>query len=529
MNRDKVAENAIADDIIVDVLRDSCDLSTLKAYRIPTHELVMALPPECIHTATRTLQEMFEVSHLSAITGQEREEGVELLYHFWDGTGLTLRTTLAPDNLSIASITDLIPGAVFYEREIVEMLHVEFQGHPDPRPLFLPDDWAGTAPMRVENDAIRTPSQQAPPAVQRAADGRLIIPVGPQHPALKEPLSFRLSLEGERIVDSVMRIGYVHRGIERLAQQRSYIQNVHLMERVCGICSHIHTTTYCQGVEILLGLEVPPRAEYLRTLLCELERIHSHMLWLGALAENIGFTTIFMYAWRDREIVLDIMEELSGQRISHAVNIIGGVRIDITSDQQASIMARLADLEEQLTRFLDLVEHEPSFRVRLRHVGYLSAEQIRRDGVVGPMARASGIDVDIRRDVPYAAYDRIPFEVMKDYEGDIWARTVVRLLEAIESLHICRRVLKELPEGPLSVRARRRVPEGEVIVRTEAPRGELLYYIRSDGSDKPARLKIRTPTLTSLITLREQMQDVNVADLPAVLGGMDLCIACADR
>jgi Ni,Fe-hydrogenase III large subunit len=358
---------------------------------------------------------------------------------------------------------------------------------------------------------------------------RMTIPIGPQHPALKEPLSFLLTVEGERVVESILRMGYVHRGLERICQNRSYVQNVHVVERVCGICSHIHTTTYCQGVEVLLGLQVPLRALYLRTLLCELERIHSHLLWLGVLAENVGFTTIFMYAWRDREIVLDIMEELSGGRVAHAVNVIGGVRIDVDEAQVDSILARLDELEQQIETLLGVIQHERTFRARTRSVGHLPVEQVRRYCVVGPTARASGVDVDLRRDAPYAAYDQLNFRVITAEEGDVWARTMVRALETIESVHMCRQLLTELPEGPLTVRASRRVPPGEVVSRGEAPRGELIYYIRSDGSDKPARVKIRTPTLPALSTLPDQLRDVNTADVPTVLAGVDLCIACADR
>ena len=358
---------------------------------------------------------------------------------------------------------------------------------------------------------------------------RITIPIGPQHPALKEPLSFLLTVEGERIVDSALRLGYVHRGIERICQNRSYVQNVHVVERICGICSHIHTITYCQGVEALLGLQVPQRALYLRTLLCELERIHSHMLWLGVLAENVGFTTIFMYAWRDREIVLDIMEELSGGRVAHAVNVIGGVRIDVDEPQVDSILTRLNGLERQIETLLGVIQHERTFQVRTRGVGHLSAEQVRRYCVVGPIARASGVDVDLRRDAPYAAYDRLDFRVITAEEGDVWARTMVRMLETIESLHLCRQLLAGLPGGPTTVRARRRVPPGEVVSRAEAPRGELIYYIRSDGSDRPARVKIRTPTLPALSTLPDQLRGVHTADVPTVLAGVDLCIACADR
>jgi len=346
---------------------------------------------------------------------------------------------------------------------------------------------------------------------------------------LKEPLSFLLTIEGEKVVDSVLRFGYVHRGIERICQNRNYVQNVHVVGRICGICSHVHTTTYCQGVEALLGLQVPPQALYLRTLLCELERIHSHLLWLGVLAENVGFTTIFMYAWRDREIALDIVDELSGGRVARTVNVIGGVRIDVSEEQVDTMLARLDELEQRIETLLGVIQHERTFQVRTRGVGHLSAEQVRRYCVVGPIARASGVDVDLRRDAPYAAYDQLDFRVITTEEGDVWARTMVRVQETIESLHLCRQLLAGLPGGPTTVRARHRVPPGEVVSRAEAPRGEVIYYIRSDGSDKPARVKIRTPTMPALITIPDQLRDVNTADVPAVLAGIDLCIACVDR
>jgi len=358
---------------------------------------------------------------------------------------------------------------------------------------------------------------------------RITIPIGPQHPALKEPISFLLTVEGERIVESALRIGYVHRGLERIFQNRSYVQNVHVVERICGICSHAHTTAYCQGVEALLGLQIPPRALCLRTLLCELERIHSHLLWLGVLAEHVGFTTIFMYAWRDREIVLDIMEALSGGRVAHAVNVIGGVRIDVDQEQVCLTLARLDELERRIETLLGVIRHERTLQARTRAVGHLSIEQVRSHCVVGPVARASGMDVDLRRDAPYAAYDRLDFRVITAEEGDVWARTMVRVLETVESVGMCRQLLAELPDGPLAAPASRRVPPGQVVSRCEAPRGELVYYIRSDGGDRPARVKVRTPTLMTLATLSDQLRGVNTADVPTVLSGVDLCIACADR
>lgn len=357
----------------------------------------------------------------------------------------------------------------------------------------------------------------------------ITIPIGPQHPLLKEPLAFTLNLSGEQVVDASLRIGYVHRGIERLCQQRTYVQNVHILERVCGICSHVHTTTYCQAIEHLLGIALPGRAAYIRTLLCELERVHSHLLWLGVLAESIGFTTIFMYSWRDREMILDMMEELSGGRVSHAVNVIGGVRIDVDAKQARMIVETLNAFESQVDLFLDLFERDRSFRLRTQGVGVLDLETVRGMGIVGPTARASGDDVDMRRDSPYAAYSELDFRVVTTKEGDLWCRAHVRVQEVKESLRLCRQIIGNLPEGPLSVPAPRRVPEGEVVTRAEAPRGELIYYVRGDGSERPARVKIRTPTLPALAALVQLLPGVQMADVAAIIAGADLCIACADR
>jgi len=358
---------------------------------------------------------------------------------------------------------------------------------------------------------------------------RIIIPIGPQHPLIKEPLSVRLLLEGERVVDSFLRLGYVHRGIERLAEERSFIQNIHLMERVCGICSHVHTTTYCQAAEALLGVQVPERGLFIRTLLCELERIHSHLLWLGVLAKNMGFETIFMYAWQYREISLNIMELISGGRVSHSVNVIGGVRIDISQAQSGEIELGLQKLEERSAQLLNFVQNDRSFHLRTKDIAKLTIDDIKKLCVVGPVARASGLDIDLRRDAPYAAYPQLDFRVYVLEQGDVWARTMIRLLETLESVRLCRRILSRLPHGSISVDTPRRIPPGEAVSRCEAPRGEVLYYILTDGSQNPARIKIRTPSLTNLITLPLQLKGLNMADVSVAISGVDLCISCADR
>lgn len=358
---------------------------------------------------------------------------------------------------------------------------------------------------------------------------KISIPIGPQHPLLKEPLSMMIDISGEKVLGGSLRLGYVHRGIERLAQQRTYMKDLYLIERICGICSHVHTTTYCRAVEALLGIEVPLRAQYIRALMCELERIHSHLLWLGILAKHIGLDTIFMHAWHDREMALDIMEEISGGRVLHAANKIGGVRFDLDQQHHDTIMWILGKLRSQVEGLMDVIETEPAAMARTKGVAPLPTDLIKRYGAVGPIARASGVNLDIRRDDPAPPYDRIDFRVITHPDGDAWARTFVRAEETRESVSLCESILRDMPDGEVSVRVPRRIPEGEVIVRSEAPRGELFYYLRSDGSDKPARLKVRTPTLSALSMLPVQLSAINVADIPVVLAGVDLCVACADR
>mgnify|MGYP001024361892 CR=1 FL=1 len=358
---------------------------------------------------------------------------------------------------------------------------------------------------------------------------KITIPIGPQHPLLKEPMSMKIDISGEKVLGGSLKLGYVHRGIEKLAEKRTYVQNVHLIERVCGICSHIHTTTYCYAVERLLGIEIPPRAQYIRALMCELERIHSHLLWLGILAKNIGLDTIFMHTWHDREMVLDLMEQVSGGRVSHAANQIGGVRFDLDDQNSAMIHAILDKLYGQVEGILDVIETEPALRARTEGIAPISIDLVKQHGVVGPVARASGVNLDFRRDDPLPPYDKLTFDVVTHPDGDAWARTFVRAEETRVSLDLCKQILRDMPEGETSIRAPRKVPQGEVIIRSEAPRGELFYYLRSDGTDKPARLKIRTPTLAALSILPDQLSQIQVADIPVVLAGIDLCIACADR
>jgi len=355
------------------------------------------------------------------------------------------------------------------------------------------------------------------------------IPIGPQHPALKEPTHLMVTLDGERIVDIDMRLGYNHRGIEKGAELRNYIQNIYLTERICGICNVAHTSTFCQGVEELLGLEVPKRGLFIRTLLCELNRIHSHLLWLGVAGHEVGFDTLFMYSWRDREIVMDLIELISGNRVNIAINAIGGVRRDISDDMRPQILQGISQLEARSQYYLEVASTEVTFVRRTQGVGKLPKEKAIELCAVGPYARASGVDYDARRDDPFAAYPYLDFKVITSDRCDVLGTAIVRVLEIMESCRMCRQIIEELPPGEIKAKAPRKVPPGEVVSKTEAPRGELIHYIRSNGSDRPERLKVRTPTLADIPSVLYSLRGGYIADIPIVFAAIDPCMACMDR
>ncbi|MEI7615857.1 MAG: nickel-dependent hydrogenase large subunit [Actinomycetota bacterium] len=358
---------------------------------------------------------------------------------------------------------------------------------------------------------------------------RVIIPIGPQHPALKEPESFRVTLEGEKIVDVSLRLGYNHRGIEKACESRTFMQNIYLIERVCGICSHSHSTCYIQAVEDLAGTEVPKRALYIRTLVGELERVHSHLLWLGVAGHEIGFDTLFMYSWRDREIVMDLLAKLTGNRVNYGINTIGGVRRDISKEESEEILKAVDILEERTKYYIEVATQEVTLINRLSNVGKLSRADVELLGAVGPVARASGVDMDTRRDDPYAAYSEVSFKVITADNEDVYGRTLVRVGELMESYSIIRQVLKNMPDGPITVRVPRKIPAGEAISRYEAPRGEDVHFVKSNGSDTPERVKLRAPTLANIKAVLKMLKNYNLADLPIIIAAIDPCFSCTDR
>ena len=358
---------------------------------------------------------------------------------------------------------------------------------------------------------------------------RFTISIGPQHPALKEPGSFQFTVDGEIVTKAYVRLGYAHRGIEKATEQRNWIQDLYLLERICGICSHIHATAFCLAAERLANVEAPPRAQAIRVLVAELERIHSHFLWIGVSAHEAGFETLFMYSWRDRETVMDLLEGLTGNRVNYSANVLGGVKCDIDNGQKAAIGAGIDFLEKRARHYLEVLTNDTMFLQRTSGIAVMSRSQAEVMGALGPTARASNVARDVRVESPYAAYNQYPITMALDTRGDLEARFVVRVNELFESFRLIRQILDTIPEGELSTRFPRRVPAGEVVMRVEAPRGELYYFVKSNGTDKPERVKVRTPTICNMTSVIKLAIGHQLADVPMILAGIDPCFSCNDR
>jgi len=357
---------------------------------------------------------------------------------------------------------------------------------------------------------------------------RRIVNIGPFHPLLEEPVGFALTVEGERVVHVEARMDYIHKGIERLAQQRTYDMVPILLERICGICSVTHSVNFCHAVEDLLGVEIPPRAKYIRTIIGELERLHSHLLWVGLAGHFIGYNTVFMWSWRYREPVCDVFEMLTGHRQNSAMPMVGGVRRDIPDHYLPEARKALDALDGKVKMLTDAVLDDPVLAARLAGVGVLTAEQVVDYGVVGPTARASGVDTDVRRDEPYAAYDELDWNVVTRPGGDVFDKAVVRLLELTESIRILRQALDRLPPGEINL-GLQHVPRGEGIGRYEAPRGEDIHYVRSNGTNMLERLKVRAPSFTNIPSFKVSCLGAQLADVTITLAACDPCYSCTER
>jgi ech hydrogenase subunit E len=356
---------------------------------------------------------------------------------------------------------------------------------------------------------------------------RTIIPFGPQHPVLPEPIHLDLVVEDEKVIEAIPSIGFIHRGLERLVETKDYNEFVFVAERICGICSFIHGQTYCQGVEEIMGVAVPPRAKYLRTIWGELSRIHSHLLWLGLMADAFGFESLFMHSWRVRERVLDIIEATTGGRVIFGSCKIGGVRRDIDAETMKHLLSELAIIESEFRDIVQVFINDGTVKHRLCDVGVLSRDEAYTLGCVGPTLRASGVKQDMRK-IGYAAFGDLNFEPITRTAGDCYSRTAVRCEELTQSVDLIRQAAAKMPEGEISVKVTGN-PNGEFFARTEQPRGEVVYYIKGNGTKNLQRFRVRTPTFANIPALVKTLQGCDLADVPVLVLTIDPCISCTER
>lgn len=354
------------------------------------------------------------------------------------------------------------------------------------------------------------------------------IPLGPVHVALEEPVYFNLTIDGETIRDAKLYNGHVHRGMENLAQTRNLLMLQTLTERVCSLCSNSHAFTYAMVVENALGIQIPERAKYMRTLAEEIKRIASHLFTLAIQAHLCGFDSLFMHVMEVREQMQDVKESLFGNRMNIGFNCIGGTKFDLNQECFDFLLQTLEKVEPQVNEITDIFETDPMIGNRIIGTGILPKEDAIRLGVVGPVARGSGLHIDVRKESPYAAYDKVAFNVITRTGCDLYARTCVRLHEISESIKIVRQCVQDMPEGPYRTGMTKIFPS-EGVARSEAPRGELIYYIRTNNTEIPERLKWRVPSYMNWEALGVMLRDAKVADAALITNTIDPCVSCTER
>jgi Ni,Fe-hydrogenase III large subunit len=434
------------------------------------------------------------------------------------------------------SVTPRVPAAVWAEREARDMFGLEPVGTPDARRLVLPDDWPeGLYPLRKDTMDYR--NRPAPAAdtetyafINAASGETREVPLGPLHITSDEPGHFRLFVDGERIVDADYRLFYVHRGMEKLAETRmDYNQVNFLADRLCGICGFTHSLAYSASVETALGLPVPPRAHFIRTLLAEVERLHSNLLNIGLACHFVGFDTGFMQIFRVREKAMTMAELMTGGRKTYAINLIGGVRRDFLKDERIRTLQLVAELRQEVTTLTDILMSTPNWESRTKDVGRLDRKVARDFSAAGPVIRGSGYARDTRADHPYAAYAGAPVKVPTRDGCDVLSRIVVRVEEVFNALSIIEYCLDQMPNGPILIEGFTYTPYRFALGCTEAPRGEDVHWTMLSDNQKLYRWRCRAPTYANWPALRYMLRDNTVADAPLIVGSIDPCYSCCDR
>jgi formate hydrogenlyase subunit 5 len=487
--------------------------------------------PSLVRNVIKAILAADKKAALTTITALDLGENLGAYYHMRLTKGyFTVKTETPKTNPKIPTVTDILPGAGFAELEGTDLLGITYEGNPLKGHFLLSENWPiGVYPLRKDVKPEEVKLVPTPPQEEVEDPNVYKLTIGPQHPALIEPEKLTVTVAGEIVTDVDPRLGYVHRGIEKATESRTYLKDIYLVERVCGICNSSHARTFVAAVEKILGVDIPPRAKYVRTVALELNRLHSHLLTLGHACLEMGYDTLFQYLWRDREPIMDLIELTSGNRVYSSLMAIGGVRRDLNSDDFPKIRSTLEELRKKVPSYRDTYENNKSIRLRMQGIGVLSREDALKLCCVGPVARGSGLNIDVRKDTPYEAYGEISFNEIVYKEGDVWARMNVRMDEIEESINIIEYALDHLPTGPIKVTVPRVVPAGEATAAIEAPRGELFYYVKSNGTMNPDRVKVRTPTYANLPSFLKTAIGQNYADCPVNFVSLDPCFSCTDR
>ncbi len=502
--------------------------------------LFVFIEPASVRAICRYVFRELDARYVVSIGADDRPHsgGYLVTHHFaFDAEHLlvSLLALLPADDPRIDSISAEIPAANWAEREFRDLVGIEPVGHCYPKRLVLPDGWPeGVHPLRKDVSWDHVPEGFDPErefAFDEPPEGCTVVPFGPFHPTLDEPAHFRLYVEGEMVRGCEYRGFMVHRGIEKLAESVLTYNDIPMAaERICGICGCVHNVAYAQAVESAAALQAPPRAELIRTVMLEIERLHSHLLWVGLACHIVGFDTMFMQSFRIREPVMWIAEKISGNRKTYALCVIGGVRWDITPELRTELRAVLDKLEVEWRPVVRAVQQDKNLQKRTRGIGVADAKLVKELGLLGPVARAAGVDMDARRDHPYAAYDRVEFDVITAEGADVWSRVLVRALEVFESIRIIRQCLDRLEPGPLALDLQDELPVGRMgMSSVEAPRGESHHFVITGEDNRPRRWRVRAPTYQNLQGIPAMIRDQQLADMTISLGSIDPCFSCTDR
>ena len=515
---------------------------------------MITIEPEKIHQALVELRaEGYDF--LRSLTGMDwGEEGLGVVYHLektTTGENKVVKTATANrENPELPSVCDLWKAAEFNEREVYDYFGIHFIGHPDMRRLYLREDWVGH-PFRKDYDEslnpLRMTNEEPDDAThhyEELPDGSVIkkrdvifdqdeyiINIGPQHPATHGVLRFRVSLEGEIIKKLDVHCGYIHRGIEKMCEILTYPQTLGLTDRLDYLAAHHNRHALCMCIENAMGIQVSERVQYIRTIMDELQRIDSHLLFFSCLCMDLGALTAFFYGFRDREKILDIFEATTGGRLIQNYNTIGGVQADIAPDFVKKVKEFIAWLRPTLREYHEVFTGNVIAHGRLEGVGILSREDAISFGATGGTGRASGWACDVRKRHPYAMYGKVDFKEVIRTEGDCFARYMVRMEEIVESMNIIEQLIDNIPEGPFQEKTKAiiKVPEGSYYAAVEGSRGEFGVFLESRGDKYPYRLKLRSTGLPLVSIMETVCRGAKIADLIAIGGTVDYVVPDIDR